>query len=133
RSLLDQLAAESAPLARFATIAACAALVPSSRLCRAGDLRFRRGKELDEIEDFRTLYQRQLRIVAEDLGNASTLDAIPVLVAGDAKRLEALPGLALDAVVTSPPYLNGRNYFRNSKIELWFLRSIRTANDLGAL
>lgn len=133
RSLLDQLAAESAALARFATIAACAALVPSSQLCRAGDLRFRRGKELNDIEDFRTLYQRQVRIVAEDLRGASTVDTVPVLVAGDAKRLEALPSLALDAVVTSPPYLNGTNYFRNSKIELWFLRSIRSGNDLRTL
>lgn len=133
RSLLDQLAVESAALGRFATIAACAVLVPSSRLCRAGDLRFRRGSELGEIQDFRTAFQHQLQIVAEDLKDASTVDTVPVLVAGDAKRLEALPSLALDAVVTSPPYLNGTNYFRNSKIELWFLRSIRTGNDLRAL
>jgi DNA modification methylase len=133
RTLLDVLALESTSLARFATIAACAALVPSSLLCRAGDLRFRRGKELDEIEDFAAVYQRQLRIVAEDLAGVSPIARAPVLIAGDAKHLDGLPSLDLDAVVTSPPYLNGTNYFRNTKIEMWFLRSIRSGTDLRAL
>src|SRR6185295_10318678 len=60
-------------------------------------------------------------------------EAAPVLIAGDARRLEALPPLGVDAVITSPPYLNGTNYFRNTKIELWFLRSLRTSADLSAL
>ena len=34
-------------------------------------------------------------------------------------------------MITSPPYLNGTNYFRNTKIELWFLRSLRSADDLA--
>ena len=37
----------------------------------------------------------------------------------------------MDAVLTSPPYLNGTNYFRNTKVELWFLRCLRTAEDLA--
>ena len=29
-----------------------------------------------------------------------------------------------DGVITSPPYLNGTNYFRNTKLELWFMNFI---------
>src|SRR5690606_203171 len=36
----------------------------------------------------------------------------------------------VDAVVTSPPYLNGTNYFRNTKIELWFLRELSAERTL---
>jgi tRNA G10 N-methylase Trm11 len=119
-------------VAQFATVAALASLIPSSNLRRAGDLRFRRGKELEEVEAFVPFFQRQLRIVAEDLSAATPIQLAPVLVAGDAQRLRTLPPLELDAVVTSPPYLNGTNYFRNTKVELWFLRSIWSGDDLAA-
>ena len=36
----------------------------------------------------------------------------------------------MDAVVTSPPYLNGTNYFRNTKIELCFLGHLTQKSDL---
>ena len=45
-------------------------------------------------------------------------------------KILTLNDLAIDAVITSPPYLNGTNYFRNSKLELWFLRHIQFKNDL---
>jgi tRNA G10 N-methylase Trm11 len=132
RTLLDRLACDDPSLAQFATVAALATLVPSSYLRRAGDLRFRRGKEFEEVEDFVHFFQRQLRIVAEDLAAAVPIESAPVFVVGDAQRLRMLPPLELDAVVTSPPYLNGTNYFRNTKIELWFLRSLWNGNDLAA-
>src|SRR5439155_5678711 len=34
---------------------------------------------------------------------------------------------------TSPPYLNGTNYVRNTKVELWFLRALKTSYDLASL
>ena len=41
-----------------------------------------------------------------------------------------MPYLEIDTVVTSPPYVNGTNYFRNTKIELWFLRCLTQKSDL---
>ena len=35
-------------------------------------------------------------------------------------------------MVTSPPYLNWTNYFRNSRLELWFLRCLSHRDDLAA-
>ncbi len=39
----------------------------------------------------------------------------------------------MDAIITSPPYLNGTNYFRNTKIELWFLRELSSKAGLRIL
>lgn len=131
RTLLDELSGDDPAVAEFATIAALISLVPSSNLRRAGDLRFRRGKEFDDREDFVPLFQRHAKVVAEDLVAAKSIDSVPILLAADAKRLGDLPPMSIDAVVTSPPYLNGTNYFRNTKIELWFLRSVMSGGDLS--
>lgn len=37
----------------------------------------------------------------------------------------------VDAVITSPPYLNGTNYSRNTKLELKLLDCINNENDLS--
>ena len=63
--------------------------------------------------------------------------ALPAFLAANdlhpqlAKNLDRIPGLAVDAVITSPPYLNGTNYFRNTKVELWFLRCLKNRGDLA--
>ncbi len=132
RSLLDALACQDVLVAQFATVAVLASLVPASNLIRAGDLRFRRDNELGQTQDFISLCQNQLQNVAEDLGVAELIRTRPVFATADAKNLDRLPALEIDAVVTSPPYLNGTNYFRNTKVELWFLRSVRSTQDLTA-
>ena len=55
------------------------------------------------------------------------------LVCNDARELAANIDEPVDAIVTSPPYLNGTNYFRNTKIELWFLRELSSKTGLRAL
>jgi tRNA G10 N-methylase Trm11 len=132
RTTLDAIACREPLVASFVAIAILGALVPSSQLCRAGDLRFRRGKELEEIADFLDLTQHNLQTISDDIESAEQITAKPVLVTGDTKRLSNVPSLQVDAVITSPPYLNGTNYFRNTKIELWFLRALRSQPDLAA-
>jgi DNA modification methylase len=133
RSVLDRIACQDPLLAQFATVSVVASLIPSSKLKRAGDLRFRRGNEVDQIEDFVALVRQHLSMVAEDIAGSTGAPIAPVLVSADARALSQIPPLGCDAVVTSPPYLNGTNYFRNTKVELWFLRSLRTPQDLAAL
>lgn len=42
---------------------------------------------------------------------------------GDCRHLsKLLSGRQVDAIVTSPPYLNAQDYYRSSKLELWVLR-----------
>ena len=131
RSWLDTIGCEDPEAASVATVAAVAALVPCSNMIRRGDLRFRKGAEREGIVgDLTGEVRDRLRAIARDITNLQSVDHAPVLIAGDAKRLGHIPGLEVDATVTSPPYLNGTNYYRNTKIELWFLRALSSAGDL---
>lgn len=133
RSWLDGLDCEDSMLACVATVAAVSALVPCSNLIRRGDLRFRKGGERDGIiPDLCGEVANRLRSMARDIARLRALAEAPLLVAADAKRLDRIPDLEVDAIVTSPPYLNGTNYYRNTKIELWFLRALRSGHDLAA-
>ena len=132
RTVVDRIACREPELAEFLTVAITASLIPASNLKRAGDLRFRRGSESRQVEPFIAVVAKRLEMIAEDVENVVPAPVAPVLVSSDARGLQLLPSLGCDAVITSPPYLNGTNYFRNTKVELWFLRSLRSPDDLAA-
>jgi DNA modification methylase len=131
RSAIDRLACTDPLLASLLTVAVLSAIVPASRLVRRGDLRYKTDKEKQRLAPplLRSVEAR-LRVIADDLSRLPEMNLRPVLVTEDAKHLGDLPPLDIDAVITSPPYLNGTNYFRNTKMELWFLRCLREASDL---
>jgi len=135
RSLLDHLACTSPLAADFLTVAVVSSLIPGSRLIRRGDLRFKTDEEAsNHQESFIAKVQSQLARIVSDIqrhGGQLSSAPVPTLVCEDAHNLGRLPPLEIDAVVTSPPYLNGTNYFRNTKLELWFLRCLRMADDLA--
>ena len=132
RSLIDDLACSDPLAARFLTTAILASLVPASRLIRRGDLRFKTEAESRKLKaGFVSSAKLQLRLMAGDLRMVEPLPERPKLVCEDARHLDQLLPLEADAVITSPPYLNGTNYFRNTKIELWFLRCLRGPEDLA--
>lgn len=131
RSLIDFVACASPITANLLTIAILSSLVPSSLLQRAGDLRFKTEEELVKKKlDFITSIKNYLEIIIDDLKTIKPLPKHPLLITEDARDIESIPTLEIDTVITSPPYLNGTNYFRNTKVELWFLRSLQTNNDL---
>lgn len=134
RTWLDGLAEQDPVAANVATVATVAALLPCSYMIRRGDLRFRTpGECKDAMPTLAVCIRQRLRSMAHDLMLLPTIDDRPVLIAEDAKRMTAVPSLEVDAIVTSPPYLNGTNYYRNTKIELWFLRVLSSGNDLARL
>lgn len=134
RSTIDEIHKVDPQSARLLTVAVLRSLVPSSRLIRRGDMRFKtkqelaRGRQVDLLEEV----IKGLKVLTIDLSNIESIDNPgPVLLLENAKNLDLLPNLSLDATITSPPYLNGTNYFRNTKIELWFLRHLTGRNDLS--
>jgi tRNA G10 N-methylase Trm11 len=132
RSFTDRLACTEPQTAKFLTVAVLASLLPTSRLIRRGDVRYKTEQENRKHRaEFVPTVRGQLTMLAGDLEQLKTIPHRPMLVCENARNLEHLPALDLDAVITSPPYLNGTNYFRNTKIELWFLRSLRTGEDLA--
>lgn len=132
RFLIDSVACTSSITANLLSIAILSSLVPSSLLQRAGDLRFKTKEELIKKKlDFIESIKSYLEIIIDDLKTIEPLPRHPLLITEDARDIENIPFLEIDTVITSPPYLNGTNYFRNTKVELWFLRSLQTNKDLG--
>lgn len=131
RTLADRLSSEDALLGQFFTLGVLRSLVPGSLLIRRGDLRFRTDAELFRIRpDVVAELTDSLRRFASDLHDAPHATGSIEHVADDARALAKAIQKPVDAVITSPPYLNGTNYFRNTKIELWFIRQLATKAHL---
>ena len=135
RTFVDFLRLEDELLADVITIAVLSVLIPVSLLKKAGDVRFKTKDELEkEKVVLETYLPSRLKEMASDISNTDfSLKTAPEMILASAKNLDMVNNLEIDAVITSPPYLNGTNYFRNTKLELWFLRYIRFENDLRFL
>jgi len=132
RSLSDGLLARSPLLGQVFVVAVLASLIPSSLMVRRGDLRYRRPEELDTNRvSLRSEVSRRLQEMALEIAELHQIRGEAILVAEDAQSLAKLPGLNIECVITSPPYLNGTNYFRNTKLELWFLRALTKPENLA--
>ncbi len=133
RTVIDRLSIRNHTLSGLAMVAVLASLLPSSMMIRAGDIRYRNEKELARRTTFDIGTAKGLVSMADDLLKIeSPRNGSPIFLCEDARNLDRLPPFSFDAVVTSPPYLNGTNYFRNTKIELWFLRCLQSQADLAA-
>lgn len=148
RTINDQIAREDQLLGDLFTVAVMAKLVICSRLKRSGDVRYKTEKELQKgVPALVDEVSKHLRLISKDCLTADGLNASVELITPNARDLIATSSYKADGVITSPPYLNGTNYFRNTKLELWFgrflsngttLRSFRDAaitsgiNDVGA-
>lgn len=134
RTLNDEFTTEDRLLGDCFAVAVLSSLIPSSRLKRAGDLRYRTPKELApglptpvELISFRLAAQ------AADLAHSKALKAKARFACATAGTLHEHIGDNWDGVITSPPYLNGTNYIRNARLELWYLRHLGKNTDLRRL
>ena len=131
RTFIDKVILEDPIIARLLTVAILSSLVPCSLLQRTGDLRYRKGKELHKVSSFPDTVELKLSEIINDIRSESeNLLTKPLIISEDARQIATFPFLDIDTVITSPPYVNGTNYFRNTKIELWFLRCLENQNDL---
>jgi hypothetical protein len=134
RTFVDRFTCENALASRFVTLAALASLLPASNLIRRGDIRYKTAEETRRHQvGYLTAITERLKTMSADLAvlPSTSMSALPIMVCEDARKLDRIDPLDVEAVVTSPPYLNGTNYFRNTKLELWFLRCLRRSNDLA--
>jgi tRNA G10 N-methylase Trm11 len=132
RSYIDIIKLEDELLADTLTVGVLSCLLPISNLKKAGDVRFKTEKELEkEFTTFEDILPKRINDIAEDILNFTyTLKTNHELILANAKNISRINELKIGAIITSPPYLNGTNYFRNTKIELWFLRYLQYENDL---
>lgn len=89
--------------------------------------------EYDVLTGFRNSYEKMIR----DL-KAQPLQIYPKIFRDDARKLRRVKASSMDAIITSPPYLNAIDYIRAHKFSLiWmgfsipYLRSLRS-NSVGA-
>lgn len=119
-------------ISQFLKIAICNSLLHSSLLKRAGDIRYRKGKELNSIANILELVVKRLEIIANDIVNLSEpKNNIHLEYNYNSKIYNKNYESKVDIIVTSPPYLNGTNYIRNTKLELWFLGYLKVKKDLS--
>ena len=120
-------------LRAFFRIAVATSLLKGSLLLRAGDVRYKTKRELAEgIPSLSLLIEDKLKLMASDIQSINDAGAFGKLrlVNENAKDLGSYDGQKFDGVITSPPYLNGTNYIRNTKLELWYLEYLKTKQDM---
>lgn len=99
-------------------------------MIRQGDLRFAKETEKDEADkDVVSNFIAKLKMAIEDIDS----DTCPTLaetirLADDARKIDVEN--QIDCVITSPPYLNGTNYIRNTKLELKLSGHVKSEKDL---
>lgn len=132
RSWIDEVVLENPILADLITVATLSALVPASRMKRSGDLRYKTIKELERqmVPFVEGICQNIDQMVQDIRNDVDGLRTEPLLICENARSLDSISPLGIDTVITSPPYVNGTNYFRNTKIELWFLGCLKEKKDL---
>ena len=104
--------------------------VQASKMIRKGDLRFAKENEKkNEDKDILSNFIYKIRLAIDDIDSDScpTL-AETIKLANDSRDIEIKN--QIDCVITSPPYLNGTNYIRNTKLELKLLDYINSEKDL---
>lgn len=118
---------------QLARVALGAIIVDCSQLRRVGDVRYRRENEMHRrIEHPIEAFKTKLDEILFDIARADfSANGGVELVSRSA--LERPGSQGTDLVITSPPYLNGTNYFRNTKLELWGSGLLQHENELGDL
>lgn len=132
KTVVQNIEKECRLISSLVTVAVLASLIPSSRLKRAGDVRFMDDDELAEgTPTLSKEVEGRLEDMADDIVHKSAeIKKRPLLLTEDATNIDKLPQKEFDSIITSPPYINGTNYFRNTRLELWFLEALQKPDDL---
>jgi hypothetical protein len=102
-------------------------------MVRRGDLRYAKGKEKDKVnQNVIQAYLDKMDVVLEDIidENVNIYKEVTRL-ADDSRDINC--NNLFDCAITSPPYLNGTNYIRNTKLELKLLGFVESEDDLPTL
>lgn len=103
-------------------------VVKVSRMTRRGDLRYTTEKEYRE-ESVLECFADKLNEMLFDIQHYKTIVKCGTTkVSDDARDNDYVD--TFDCVITSPPYLNGTNYIRNTKLELKLNDFITNEKDL---
>ena len=133
-SILQWLDCETEGAIReFGRLAVAVSLVPSSNMIRRTDLRRRTPRD-PQPQQLLSRLSIVLGQILDDLLDTTIAGAGRAThVANDVRQLRVEKDNRYSLIVTSPPYLNGTNYFRNTKLELIALGFIEDERQLSDL
>ena len=110
-------------------------IIKISDMVRANDLRYRRTKQ-GKLNVF-NIYHEKVNKAIQDLKEVNfRLKTKTHFINSDIRTLSDGAekfSEKIDFFITSPPYLNGTNYERNTKLEMGFLDLINSEGDLRKL
>lgn len=132
KSAIRKISIENLLVGDLMNIAVISNIVKCSMLKRQGDLRFKTSLEIKKTKDINLFNEVRstLQLMINDINYDTNLIVKPIQITEDARNISQINSLHFDGVITSPPYLNGTNYFRNTKLELWFLDYLTSKSDL---
>lgn len=107
-------------------------VVEVSNMTRRADLRYKTQNELDKSNfDVISVFHKKVLDMLEDIDNTDPTNLVNTkMYSEDAKQSPNDPKNKYDLVITSPPYVNGTNYFRNTKLELLIGDFIQSIDEL---
>lgn len=102
--------------------------VKISKMIRRGDLRYATEKEYVELDVVEMFIEKLLDIIEDLEIYGNKISTSSTKVSEDARDNDYID--RFDCVFTSPPYLNGTNYIRNTKLELKLNDFVASEKDL---
>lgn len=133
KNLIESIKKDEPDVAKILLLALASILVSVSHTKRATDLRYKTKKEEGNSNySVFGVFRDKLTSIYNDIksiDNASLLGKMR-LISEDVRKPSYDSEEIVDIAITSPPYLNGTNYFRNTKLELWILDFIKQENEL---
>lgn len=128
---ISKCATDSPAFRDMARMVLAAIAVGSSEMKRAADLRYRHPKELlpDDFSPLNAFRHKYEQVLLDIDGSFADLPAAECLCHSALDQ----PGRDnfIDLLITSPPYVNGTNYFRNTKLELWLTGLLESEVELA--
>lgn len=119
---------------RLIKCAAACITVDTSNMTRRADLRRRRDNEyLTRVVDVKNQFLFKWLQIINDINKCDILYESAYLVSDDARIINNDYLERFDFVITSPPYINGTNYIRNTSLELLLTEEAKSENDLKRL
>lgn len=109
-------------------LALSAIVVKVSKMTRRGDLRYATEKEYREENVLECFADKLNEMIFDIQHHKIIVKCGTTKVSDDARDNDYVD--TFDCVITSPPYLNGTNYIRNTKLELKLNDFITNENDL---
>lgn len=119
---------DDVPVKCILTLALSAIVVKVSKMTRRGDLRYATEKEYREESVLDCFIDKLDEMICDIQYHKAMVKCGTTKVSDDARKNDYVN--AFDCVITSPPYLNGTNYIRNTKLELKLNDFILSEKDL---